>query len=95
LLNGKNGEAYNVGNPEAECSIKELAQALVEMFKDRKINLVQAENMNTNYMSSKVSRIIPNIEKIKELGWYPKINIEEGFYKTILSYKNDVNNESI
>ena len=40
-----------------------------------------------NYLKSAVSRNCPDMTKINNLGWYPKTKINEGFYKTINSYK--------
>jgi UDP-glucuronate decarboxylase len=86
LTNGKNGEAYNVGNPDAEISIYELAILLSAMFPEREIKVTRELNENSNYLQSSVSRNSPDITKLKTLGWNPKSGIEEGFLRTIKSY---------
>lgn len=86
LLNGKNGEAYNMGNPECEISILELACRLVELFPQKKLTVVSDETIKSGYIKSSVSRITPDLTKIKKLGWKPEINIDKGFLRTILSY---------
>ena len=86
LLNGINGEAYNSGNPGQEISILDLAEKLVEMFPEKKLNVIVQKNTNTGYLRSNVSRVCPDITKISLLGWKPEISIETGFRKTIMSY---------
>ena len=87
LLNGENGEAYNVGNSHAEVSIQELAVILIGLFPERKLKIIKDYTQkNSGYIRSTISRICPNLEKIKEIGWEPKISIEKGFKQTILSY---------
>ena len=87
LLNGKNGEAYNVGNPECELSIIDLARRLVELFPQKGLKIIKNEIQDSGYIKSKVSRNCPDISKIKEFGWMPNVNIDNGFMRTILSYE--------
>lgn len=89
LLNGKNGEAYNVGNDCGEISIIDLARCLVELFPEKKLKIIQDETKKSlNYLKSTVERSSPNIDKIKKLGWMPEVSIKDGFYRTILSFLN-------
>ena len=87
LFEGKEGEAYNVGNPNEEISIIELAKRLIKMFPEKKLKIVESSENIEGYLKSAVLRICPDITKMNKLGWFPKISIEEGFYKTIKSYK--------
>jgi len=86
LLNGKSGEAYNIGDPGNECSVLELANRLVNIFPEKNLTVITKENNNLNYLASKVNRVTPNIAKIKALGWKPRFTIEEGFKRTVNSY---------
>jgi nucleoside-diphosphate-sugar epimerase len=86
LLNGKNGEAYNVANPSCEITILDLAEKLVSLFPEKKLKVLRKERMGNNYMESKNTRCSATINKIQFLNWTPSITIEEGFLKTILSY---------
>lgn len=86
LLNGKTGEAYNVGNPAGEESIINLAQKIVALFPDKKLSVIKKEERNGEYLKSKVQRNCPDISKIKELGWNPSTTIETGFKRTVESY---------
>ena len=87
LLNGKNGEAFNVGNPKCEVSIIELAQRLVKLFPKKELKVVKSENQKLGYIKSVITRNCPDISKINRLGWMPQIDINEGFLRTILSYE--------
>lgn len=85
LLNGENGEAYNVANPYQIISMKELASILVNLFSERKLKVIFV-NQDKDYLKSPITGQIPDISKVKSLGWHPHTTIEEGFKKTILSY---------
>jgi nucleoside-diphosphate-sugar epimerase len=86
LLNGKNGEAYNVGNPQCETSIIDLAEILVKLFPQKKLKVVKSEIQVTGYIKSVVNRSCPDSAKIQKLGWKPGIDIREGFIRTVKSY---------
>ena len=87
LLNGKIGEAYNVGNEECEISIKDLAYTLRDLFEDKHIDVIINESKcDKNYLKSPVKSALPETFKIRALGWKPRYGIKEGFRRTILSY---------
>lgn len=89
LLRGKDSEAYNVGNPDCEISILELANKLVKLFPKKQLQVYQEileNDMTTFKMRSPIMRSLPDITKLQKLGWSPKITIEEGFKRTIESY---------
>lgn len=90
LLDGENGLAYNVGNPYCEVSILQLANTLVSLYPEKHLK-VQKEiiesDMTTFKMRSPLLRSIPDITKLKLLGWEPVVGIEEGFRRTIESYR--------
>lgn len=93
LFNGKNGDAYNIGNPLGEISILELSQLLVELFPDRGLKVVKNEQMqDEKYLKSTVRRNTPDISKVRALGWNPHYSIKEGFYRTINSCEIDLGN---
>lgn len=88
LLEGKNGEAYNVGNPNEEHSILELAEMLVTLYPEKGLKVIKQLNKdNNNYLKSPLKRNSPNISKISELNWSPLVSIKDGFERTIESYK--------
>ena len=88
LLDGKNGEVYNVGS-DKETSIKDLAHILVNIFPEKRLKVVMKTNeVSDNYVRSSIRRSCPDISKMKELSWQPFYSVEEGFKRTILSYFN-------
>ncbi len=81
LLEGKNGEAYNVVNMEQFLSIGELADKLVTLVPEKKLKIVRKErakddvymennNNHQNLMSSK---------KLQALGWECQYDVMRGF----------------
>ncbi len=86
MLKGENGQAYNVGNPECEISIWDLANRLVNLFPEKELKVIKQNVQNQGYIRSRVSRNSPNIDKIKCLGWQPITSIESGFCRTVRSF---------
>lgn len=88
LLNGVRAEAYNVANPDAEISIRDLAITLANLFPERKVKTTFEVHAPSNaYLQSPIQRSCPAIDKIRKLNWHPTTNIEDGFRRTILSYE--------
>lgn len=87
LLKGEKAHAYNVANPYAEISMRDLANTIADLFPERSIGVrFDIPPVNNAYLKSPILRQCPSIEKITQLGWQPKINIADGFRRTILSY---------
>jgi nucleoside-diphosphate-sugar epimerase len=87
LLKGEAGDVYNVGNPEQEVSILELAEILVELFPEKKLKVQKVvRSANDPYMVSPISRNSPNVDKLKNLGWSAKHSIQSGFKRTVESF---------
>jgi nucleoside-diphosphate-sugar epimerase len=76
LFKGTIGEAYNVGGFETFISV--LAKKLAEEY-----NLKEEKGTS----KPEYVRVLPDLTKIGELGWQPKISIEEGFRRTIRSFQ--------
>jgi hypothetical protein len=66
LLNGENGQAYNLGNPKEEYSILELAKILVNAYPEFKLEVILNTTTNTDYLKSTITRNSPNIDKLKK-----------------------------
>ncbi|MEY3787114.1 MAG: hypothetical protein RIQ94_2800 [Pseudomonadota bacterium] len=87
LLNGVNGLAYNVGNSQAEISIKDLAGLLVDLFPEKKLTvLTEIVTNDKGYLQSPISRNCPDISRINTLGWAPSTSLATGFKRTIESF---------
>ena len=87
LLKGEFGQAYNIANPKAEISVKELARTISGLFPERNLG-VRFENLilDGSYLKSSIVRQVPSIEKAIGLGWEPVVDVPTGFKRTILSY---------
>nr|WP_315418502.1 NAD-dependent epimerase/dehydratase family protein [uncultured Pedobacter sp.] len=88
LLDGIDGESYNIGNPNEEYSILELATIVINIFPEKMLKLkTKVDSTDTNYLKSPFIRNSPDISKMKSLGWIPKVDVKAGFKRTILSYQ--------
>ncbi len=88
LLRGAVGEAYNVGNSDAECSVAELAQLLAGLFPDRRLQVVsQARSAEDSYLPAKPAEGRWNVSKLQALGWRAKTSLADGFRRTVLSFE--------
>jgi UDP-4-amino-4-deoxy-L-arabinose formyltransferase/UDP-glucuronic acid dehydrogenase (UDP-4-keto-hexauronic acid decarboxylating) len=86
-------QIINIGNPDNECSIRELAYLLKRIFmahpkhKDDKVFSEIIETSSDSYYGKGYQDIYtrkPNIEKAKKLlGWTPKIGLEESLKNTL------------
>jgi UDP-glucuronate decarboxylase len=87
LIDGIPGQAYNIGNPNEEISIINLAKTLTKLYSDFNLNVnLKNQNNKLGYIASKVKKVSPNINKVKKLGWSPKISLTQGFKRTIDSF---------
>ncbi len=88
LLNGKSGEAYNVGS-DSESSILDLAEMLCRLFPARNCRVIRRErDPGDPYLVSSTSGGHFDLSKIRSLGWEPKTSIEAGFERTVRSYES-------
>ena len=88
LLTGVNGRAYNIGNPDGEISIRDLANLVSELYPEKNISVrLESRKISENYLPSKISVSSPDITLARGLGWAPGTSIETGFRKTIESYQ--------
>ena len=92
LVSGNDGQAYNMGNPNEEKSISELALIIANIYPDLKLKVIKEhqEKPDIKYLKSPIQRNSPNIEKIMNLGWTPKISTSEGFKRTIDSFVHNL-----
>lgn len=84
-LTGEPGETYNLANETEEISIRDLAQMLVSLRKDKDLKVVfNIPDTNVGYCDYK--RVGLCTKKIEKLGWQPKVGLKEGCQKTIYSF---------
>ena len=94
------GQIFNIGNPANNCTIKELAEKLTEIYKNHPANkkagacseiiVMDADSYYGNSYQD-ISTRVPNIKKArKELGWYPKVNLDDALQLTLDSFLKEV-----
>jgi len=94
------GKIYNIGNPQNDLSIKELASIMLNMAQlypeyeeqARKVNIIEVNS--TEYYGEGYQDIksrVPSIENTKkELGWTPTVSLETALEKIMHTYRNEV-----
>lgn len=86
LLKGQDAQAYNVGNPDMEVSVLELAERLVRLFPEKGLRVIRQAKAPDAYLPSPIPRNCPEISKLRRLGWNPLTSIEDGFSRTVRSF---------
>lgn len=75
------GQAYNIGNPYESLSIQRLAEMIIRKSNSKsKIVYANRDNLVDVFLR------VPNINKMRKLGYEPKVNIDEGIEKTLNFY---------
>jgi UDP-glucuronate decarboxylase len=88
LLRGEAAQPYNVGNQEAEVSVLELANILVDLFPERGLRVVRESRLAGGaYLESPIPRNVPDTTRLRALGWAPTTSIRAGFSRTVRSYE--------
>jgi len=90
------GRIFNIGNPDNNASIRELAQTVVDAMKEipeyadraEKVRFVStpAEEYYRNGYDDMKNRV-PSIAKMKSLGWAPKVGLREAVRATLESLR--------
>ena len=88
ILKGNDGEAYNICNTSQFYSIKEFAQILASLRKDKQIKVVvHKRDDSENYTENPAQyEFPPSDRKLRELGWIPKYSVKEGFRQVVRAY---------
>jgi UDP-glucuronate decarboxylase len=86
---GVSAQAYNLSNPNAEISIRDLA-SLVAGLTDPPLEVYVGNNqdLKPGYLPSQIPRSLPSIAKVQDLGWKPVVGLQDGFKRTLSSYRN-------
>ena len=79
---GKAGEAYNIGNNNPT-TILELANLIKELTGSKSEIIKTGFGKETRTKEREVEYRIPDISKMKRLGWEPKTRITEGIKKIL------------
>lgn len=86
MENGRNGEAYNVGNPANKTNILDMAHRVIRVLNSNsEIIFIDPKTIYGDYYEEANDKF-PDAEKARiELGWYPQYDIDT----TILDAKNE------
>lgn len=88
LIEGKNGEAYNVGSSKQEVSVIDLANELCSIREDKKVKVIFDIDKNSitySKMKNPVDRVLPSTDKIESLGWKESTPYITSFKRTIIA----------
>lgn len=89
LLEGKNGEVYNIGRDTGELRMEDLAEKVNELF-NSKLRIIKIE-MPEEYPSDQAQRRLPDITKARQhLGFEPNVPIEEGLTRMLAWCKTQI-----
>ena len=86
LLRGGRNEAYNIANMDSAATIIEFAEALSEAWNVKVIFDLPSDIEKSGYSIIKNSLL--NDEKVKQLGWRPNYNLEEGACQAVLNLQS-------
>lgn len=97
LVNGQNGEAYNIGVEKPEISMRRLAEMIVDLSKDvfgYQGRFVHRLNDDKDYLLDNPNRRCPSIEKArKALGYEPGIELQQGLRRSLVWYRDNTEAE--
>lgn len=81
--------AYNMADEKSKITIKGLAELLVSLYPEKNLKIdIQVDNDNKGCAPFKLGII--NSNKLRKLGWEPKISLEEGFKRTVKYIEKEI-----
>jgi UDP-glucuronate decarboxylase len=93
LVNGRPGEAYNIGVETPEISMRELADKVVALARDLvgyTGKVVQKTSNDADYLVDNPNRRCPVITKARDqIGYRPTITLDEGLRRSLLWYREN------
>lgn len=93
LIQGRPGEAYNIGSESPEVTIDDLARRIASMGRGLfgySGQVVRQASSDAHYLTDNPRRRCPDISKARrELGFSPDITLDEGLRRTLLWYSDN------
>jgi nucleoside-diphosphate-sugar epimerase len=93
LVNGRPGEAYNVGVETPEISVIELAEKIVGLGRsllNYRGKVVRQKSSDAQYLVDNPNRRCPVITKARtELDFKPRVGIDEGLHRALVWYSGN------
>lgn len=83
LLRGERGMAYNVANPETYCSVREMAERVMERFSDGRGHVVIDVDPSAPYPPE--HHLPLDVGRLFALGWRPSVSLE-GMFERLICY---------
>lgn len=89
LTKGSPGEAYNVSNEATFCSIREMAERLIATHSGCGTKLViDIPTIATGQIYPPSSRMKVMSGKMRDLGWFPDVGLDEMYMRLMMSLKS-------
>ncbi len=93
LVNGENGESYNIGTDDDEISMRDLAELVVRCAEDLfeyDGRVVFANSEDAEYLTDNPNRRCPIIDKAREkLAYTPSIGLNDGIRRSLIWYSGN------
>jgi nucleoside-diphosphate-sugar epimerase len=91
LLNGTPGESYHISNNEGRISIADLANLIVSLFPEKRLNVIYDKRKDSeHYLENKHTlRPMLSTAKIEKLGYKCLFNLRDGFHRTISHFMKE------
>lgn len=86
LVNGKNGEAYNISSKNITLAIRDFAETIAESA-NRKVVFDIPEGIDKNAI---ISRGVLNPDKLYSIGWTPRFSIQEAIRNTLKQLEDNL-----
>lgn len=84
LLDGENGEVYNVANPSTYISVKGLAEFVLDRFSPNRKVICECNDVDK---FPPISKVRMSVSKLLALGWKPYYNLERMYSRLLQWYK--------
>ena len=93
LIQGKDGESYNIGMDKPEISVKELAERVIDIARELfsyQGKLIFQLSDDKHYLTDNPNRRCPIIDKArKDLKYSPTIQLDDGLKRSLLWYADN------
>lgn len=88
VFKGEERGAYNLANPGANLTVKDLAYLMISLDSQKNSKVIfDNVSQGDKYLKSEIKYNIPNVDKLKNLGWTPTVDPVEGFKRMINAYE--------
>ena len=87
LINGVDGEAYNISNPDAHTNIAKMAKMVADEIAQNRIQVVFDIPEKNIYGYASDTKMKLSSEKMQKLGWKPEVNLKESYVRLIDSMR--------